>query len=133
MNQVTLPIYYTEHFKTKPSKTFLMSLNWYRNAFYHQQAKVKRDYHELISNFNLKLDIDSPYKLHLTLYYKNKNSDGANIAPLIEKFFLDAIQDLKIVKNDTVMYHLGTTWEVGGEDKENPRCEVVLLPQTQNQ
>ena len=64
----------------------------------------------------------------MTLFYRNVNCDGSNIVPLIEKAVLDVLQDCKIVKQDNVRYHLGSTWYIGGQDKENPRCEVTIEP-----
>ena len=125
-----LPIYWTQEFKTKPSKTVLVSLNWYRNAHYHSQNAMKKDFHELVykqlpSNTS---DIET-FKLKLGIYYKNTACDGANIAALIEKVVLDAFQDAGIVINDNVAYHLGSSWEILGQDKENPRCLVSLIQQ----
>ena len=60
------------------------------------------------------------------MYYKNPNCDGANIISLIEKFTLDALQENGVIVNDTVKNHKGTMWEVIGQDKENPRCEIKI-------
>ncbi len=68
------------------------------------------------------------YKLHIKLYYKNPNSDGSNIVAMMEKFTLDALQEHGITTNDTVNYHVGTTWEVVGQDKLNPRVDIEILP-----
>lgn len=70
--------------------------------------------------------VEGQYKLNMTLFYRNVNCDGSNIVPLIEKVVLDVLQDCKIVKQDNVRHHLGSTWYIGGQDKENPRCEVII-------
>lgn len=128
-SRITLPIYWTQTYKTKPDKTVLAGMNFYRNAHYHAQNSMKKDFHELVSN-QLPNDpgtYDGSFRLELDIYYKNVNCDGANIAAIIEKFVLDSLQSLNIVINDNVKYHKGTTWRVLGQDKDNPRCEVTLV------
>lgn len=123
-----MPIYYTQEFKTKDNKTFLVGMNWYRNAHYHISNKVKKERHELVCSQIGPSPAEKieKYKLHITLYYKNSNCDGSNISSLVEKYVLDAIQEHGVVENDNVKFHLGTTWEIGGQDKENPRAEVII-------
>ena len=124
MISITLPIYYTKHYKTKPDKTFYVGLNWFRNAYHHEINEVKKYYHSLVST-ELP-SIDGPYKLEIKLYYKNPVSDGHNVT-IIEKFVLDALQEHNIVKQDNVKYHLGTIWEVAGQDINNPRVEIEVI------
>lgn len=130
--KLILPIYYTFKFKRKDDKTILLSTNWYRNAFHFTQNKVKHDFHELvkeqIGQLVEKKDFSGCYTLSIDVYYKNTGCDGSNVAALIEKFTLDALQTCKVVVNDNVKYHLGTTWRVAGQDKENPRCVVTIHP-----
>lgn len=124
---IELPIYWVKEFKTKPNKTHLVSMNWYRNAHHYDQNKMKKDFHELVHNQLNGVVLPSAFKLELGIYYKNPNCDGANIAALIEKFSLDAFQEEKVVINDNVQYHLGSSWKILGQDKENPRCIVTLF------
>ena len=126
MITIELPIYWTQHFKTKDDKTVLVGMNWYRNAYYHAQNKMKKDFHELVSKQLDDTVIDGEFKLAIGIYYKNSSCDGANIAALIEKFTLDALQDNKTVVNDNVKYHKGSSWEVLGQDKQNPRCIISI-------
>lgn len=128
LNAIELPIYWTQHFKTKNDKTVLVGMNWYRNAHFHAQNAMKKDFHELVHKQLTHTSIESTFKLNLGIYYKNSSCDGANIAALIEKFALDALQEEKVIVNDNVKYHLGTTWEVLGQDKDNPRCIVTINP-----
>lgn len=72
--------------------------------------------------------IEDRYTVHIKLYYKNPNCDGSNVCPLTEKAVLDALQHCKVVTNDNVKKHVGTTWEVAGQDKHNPRAEVYIVP-----
>lgn len=125
--QITLPIYWTQVYKTKPNKTCLVSINWYRNAHFHAQNAMKKHFHELVSTQmrNKKPQVGK-FTLAIKIYYKNSNCDGANIAALMEKFTLDALQEQEVILNDNVQYHLGSTWEVAGQDKDNPRCLITI-------
>ena len=125
--KLELPIYYTQEFKTKPAKTFLVGLNWERNAHYFIKNEVKKYYHSLIAK--QVPTIDKPlttFKVHTKLYYKNPSSDGRNIVPMIEKYLLDGLQECNILTNDNVKYDIGGSWEVAGKDKNNPRCEITV-------
>ncbi len=122
-----LPVYYTQEFKTKPSKTFLVGLNWERNAHYFIKSRVKREYHDLVYN-----QIQAPnssvdkFLVHTTIYWKNSNSDPRNVAPLIEKYVLDALQIHNVLTNDSAKFDMGGTFTNGGQDKDNPRCVIKI-------
>jgi hypothetical protein len=128
MPLLTLPIYYTQEFKTKPPRTFLVGLNWYRNVNPYLSNTVKLYYANLIEKQlgSLSTTPKFQYRLNIKLYYSNPSCDGANIFAIIEKFTLDTLQHLNWVKQDNVQYHLGTTTEVVGKDKDNPRVEITL-------
>lgn len=129
--KITLPIYWTQTYKTKPDKTVLVGLNFFRNAHHHTQNKLKSHYselvHEALDDMAVTGVFTGQYKLLITLYYKNPTCDGSNITSMIEKFVLDAFQEYGVSINDNVRYHVGTTWELGGRDKENPRCTVKII------
>ena len=48
-NKIILPIYFTQEFKTKDPKTFMVGMNFYRNAHHHLQNKVKVHYHSIVA------------------------------------------------------------------------------------
>ena len=102
-------------------------MNWFRNAHYYEQNKVKQWFHDLVKDqiFNL-TPIIGTFTVELTLYYKNSNCDPSNVCSMIEKFTLDALQEFNIVTNDNVKFHTGSCYRVAGQDKINPRCEVIL-------
>lgn len=123
--QITLPIYWTQSFKTKPDKTWLCGMNAYRNWHYHTSSSWKNEFHQLVCD---QLDTNKSFNqfiLSIKLYYKNI-CDASNVVPLMEKVVLDTLQEQGILTNDNVNYHLGTCWEVAGCDKANPRCEITL-------
>ena len=126
--KLELPIYYTIDYKTKPSKTFLCGINWFRNAYYHEQNKIKTHFEDLISDQVKSLPIKtlSQFTVEYTLYYKNSSCDPSNIIALIEKFVLDGLQKTNHLTQDSVKYHLGSSFTIGGQDKENPRVDITV-------
>lgn len=124
---ITLPIYYTQEFRRKKDKIWLVGDNAFRNWHYHLKNKVKQHYHLLVKEQVPDIKITGTYKLNIDIYIKNPASDGSNIASRIEKFCLDALQEQGIVVNDNSKYHLGTTWTLKGTDKENPRAVITIL------
>lgn len=127
LNTIELPIYWTQTYKTKKDKIVLLSMNWYRNAHYYAKNQIKKDYHELVYNQAKNVKLDGTFKLFIQLYYKNPSCDGSNISSILEKFVLDALQEENIIVNDNVKYHLGTTWEIVQQDKNNPRALISLI------
>lgn len=127
MYNITLPIYYTKKYKTKPDKPFLVGLNWFRNAYRYEQNSVKQHYHNLVRNqLSNATKISGTYALDLKLFYKNPSSDMSNCLALIEKFVLDALQELDVTSGDTVKHHVKTTYCVAGQDKTNPRAIITI-------
>lgn len=128
MLSITLPIYWEEEFKTKANKTHLVGMNLFRNAYYHTQNKMKKHYHSLVAD-QISDSINEPlssFTVEYTLYYKNSNSDPSNIVALIEKFALDGLKECGVIIDDSMKYHLGSSYTVGGQDKLNPRIEIVI-------
>lgn len=127
MVSATLPIYWNNEKKTKKSTTHLCGMNFYRNQHYHVKNKLKKDIEELaINQLKQQAPITTQYTVEYTLYYKSKVCDGSNVIALMEKFFLDALQAANLVAEDNVQYHVGSSWSVGGCDKDNPRCEITV-------
>ena len=126
MIKITIPVYYTLEYKTKKPKTFLVSLNWFRNAYHFEQNKVKHDMHEIIHRLLPKNLSFQRYRITYTYYYKNITSDLPNVTSMCSKWVNDVLQEKEIVPNDTVQYLLEETHKVGGLDKNNPRCEVII-------
>lgn len=127
MIKLLLPVYYTQEYKTKKDKTFLVSLNWYRNAHYHIQNTVKKYYHEVVTEqLNENEAIQGKYKVTYNYFYKNAASDMTNVTPMCSKWINDALQENNIVINDNVKYLVEEIHKVAGVDKDNPRCEVLI-------
>lgn len=122
----TLPIYFVKHFKTKPSKTVLLGMNWFRNAHYFDQNKFKQEFTDLVLEQLDSTVISSPFELEMKLHYKNANCDPSNVVALIEKVALDALQKSNTIEEDNVKHHKGTSWTVESQDRKNPRCEITI-------
>lgn len=110
-------------------KTTLLGLNFYRNAHYHVNNKVKINFERLIAE-KIKDKINETYfkeyMIHYELYYKNSQCDLMNVVSVIDKFVQDSLQELGIVENDNVKYCKEVVASVGGQDKENPRVRVII-------
>ena len=122
-----LPIYYTIHKKKKANKTILVGMNWYRNAHYQILNKVKIDYHHIVwaKTFN-STEKFTNYQIHYRLFYKNKQSDLMNIVSVIDKFVNDGLIQAGVVIDDNVGLYRKVTAEVGWQDRDTPRIEVLV-------
>ena len=124
---VVLPIYYIQEFKTKANKTHLVGMNLYRNAHHFLQNAMKKHFQELVLEQLPSVEQQlKQFTVDYKVYYKSPVCDGSNIVALIEKFYLDAIKTHGLISDDNVNYHLGSTWSVAGQDKENPRIEIAI-------
>jgi len=128
---ITLPVYYTQTFKTKADKTFLVNLNWYRNAHYFIKNSVKQWFNtDIISQLTAQSaqPITGTYELAFVYYYKSVVSDLDNVCAMANKSFNDAAQAYGLVENDNVKFCRKSCYFVGGLDKLNPRVEVFIRP-----
>ena len=124
---IVLPIYYIQEFKTKANKTHLVGMNLYRNAHHFLQNAMKKHFQELVLEQLPSVEQQlKQFTVNYKVYYKSSVCDGSNIVALIEKFYLDAIKTHGLISDDNVNYHLGSTWSVAGQDKENPRIEIAI-------
>ena len=124
---LVLPIYYIQEFKTKANKTHLVGMNLYRNAHHFLQNAMKKHFQELVLEQLTPVEQKlKTFTVNYKIYYKSPVCDGSNIVALIEKFYLDAIKTHGLISDDNVNYHVGSTWVVLGQDKENPRIEIAI-------
>jgi len=123
--QLTLPIYYTQTFKTKKDKTFLVGLNWYRNSHYILSNNVKCYYHQLISE-QLNGETFKIPLMNYDLFYKTTACDMMNVVTCIDKFVMDALQSYDVIENDNVKFYKTMPTGVAVQDKDNPRVEITV-------
>jgi hypothetical protein len=124
-------VYYTQSYKTKKPKTFLVSMNELRSAHYFMQNNIKRWFTDYFMGLFLAappVPIVGPYEVAYVYYYKNEASDLGNVCSLTDKFFCDAIQLAGIVPEDNVNFCKKITFLVGEKDVLHPRVEVHLRP-----
>lgn len=103
-------------------------MNWYKMAYYYDQNAMKKDFHELVSDQCWECGKLDKFVVKYKLYYKNKACDPSNIIALVEKFALDGLKECGCIIDDNVKYHVSSSWEVIEQDKEDPRCELEILP-----
>lgn len=127
MTTITLPIHYTQTFKSKKPKNILVGMNWYRNAHYLVSNKVKSHYHQLVWD-RLPKKKYNKISLIYNVYVGRRNTDGHNIRSVVEKFFLDALVEGGYIKDDSIDYVVGDV-SAFGIDKENPRIEISIVEQ----
>jgi len=123
---ITLPIYYT-HIVKRKKETILVGLNKYERMHYQPRDKLKKFYYDLIRSKIALKPIKGKIATHYTLYYKNKSCDAPNVVAVIDKMFMDALQNHNIIEQDNVQTYIQSSWEVGGQDRVNPRIEVKIL------
>ncbi len=126
---ITLPVYYTQHFKTKDDRTFMVGMNWYRTAHYHIKNQVKVWFTDEILR-QLKAikakPIKGAYELAIIYHYKSVVSDLGNVCGLASKHANDAFEKYGLIENDNVKYCKKEAYYVGEQDKDNPRVEVFV-------
>lgn len=125
MTTITLPIHYTQTFKTKKPKTILVGMNWYRNAHFLVSNKVKSHYHEMVWDI-LPRQKFTKVRLEYRVFVGRRNTDGHNIRSVIEKFFLDSLVEGGYIADDSIDFVVGDTSSYY-LDKDNPRIEISII------
>ncbi len=110
------------------NKVFVLNLNIYRNAHYHDLNKAKIVYKALMQKQIMSLPfIDVPVIIRYKLYAKTKRkTDVSNVLAIHDKFFCDALTEFKKIKDDNSMWIPNVLYQWGGVCKENPRVEIEI-------
>lgn len=122
--KITLPIYYEQEFKTKKNKTFLVGLNWYRNAHHMISNKVKHWYHNEVKK-QINGEKFDKVRVHYNVYAQRNGTDGPNIRSVLEKFVLDGLVVNGVIKDDNIGILIGDSSDYF-IDQENPRIEIII-------
>jgi len=125
----SMSVYYTQNFKTKPSKTFLLSMNKLFTAHYHLRNEIKQHFNDYFMKLFLDekpVPIKGQYEVAYVYYYKNVKSDLLNVGSFVSKVLLDALQKAGVVEEDNVKFCVKETFLVGGKDKDNPRMDIYI-------
>lgn len=69
--------------------------------------------------------ITKPVAIHYMIYAKDKMHDRQNLGSCLDKCFCDALQTMKILKNDgwNDIVKLDFDYDI---DKQNPRAEITI-------
>ena len=119
------PIYWTQTFKTKKDKVWLVSLNNYRNWHYHTSNRFKTEFGEVFKQQLPDVAIKGKFITRMRFFYGDM-CDPTNVLPVIDKVLLDVLQKEGTIPNDNAKHHLRGSWGVGGQDKDNPRVEIRI-------
>lgn len=125
---------------SKPNKKFpIKGLNELLRAETHQYDarlkktvvtnKVKSD-NDTICRIAIQkhlngVKINKPIRCHYLIYVKDKMHDRGNVYASLEKSFLDALQQKKVIMNDTYDLVYDSTFHTE-LDRLNPRIEVEI-------
>ena len=120
--KITLPIYYHDG-----KKKSLVGMNKYERMHPHTLNKLKKHYYQLIRYLNKGEPISGQFRAKYTLFYKNPLSDAPNIVSVIDKLTMDGLQECGKIQNDNCKFYIGSEWEIGGRDVDNPRVEVEVF------
>lgn len=128
--KITLPLSIVIPRKTKADKVFTLNLNTFRNAHHMVMNQAKIIWKDVVRDALSKSCGEMPPPPYL-FYYKifagnGRSFDVGNIAPAIQKFTDDALQELGVIKNDNYKYIPENRHRFSGIDKENPRCELEI-------
>lgn len=90
-----------------------------------EKAKNDRVCRSAISEFMKGVKIDNPIQVHYHIFVKDARHDRGNVYAALEKSFLDALQQMKVIRNDGFYDVLDSTFTTE-IDKKNPRIEVTI-------
>lgn len=115
------------------NKWFVLNLNHYRNAYFRQLDKAKKEFKERVTPLVRhlpKLDQDG-VKIQITyVFYAPKGvvPDLANVCCIVDKFFSDVLVEAGKLEDDNpkVLPHI--RFSFGGVDRGNPRVEAIIEP-----
>ena len=133
---ITLPMYYLEEKVRVKDKNWFLGLNSYPTitSRFGLVNKMKAHIKSLIVDQLNDIDKqDGIFMATYDVYYKRTDCDASNVMAVVEKFTLDAMQELDIIKGDDVKFHKKTEWTVRGQDKDNPRIEMRLYTLFENE
>lgn len=138
---LVLPIRVTVPAKYSAGKDFILNLNNYGNRFVRNKAKSHYEYKvweevKRVGANNLRLDECYTVFIH---HPTNNNIDTANVLSVVDKFAMDAIQDvmtktkpktvkeIRILKDDSRKEVKGSFYFPGKTCPQNPHVEMMIF------
>jgi len=112
-------------------KKYYLNLNGYRNWQFQLNNQLKKLFKITVAEDIRKLSrVDNVCKVTYTIYYSTKRAfDIDNIGSVITKFTHDALVEFEILEDDNYNFVNEIVYKFGGVDKDNPRCDVVIIEQ----
>lgn len=112
-------------------KKYYLNLNGYRNWQFQLNNQLKKLFKITVADDIRKLSrVDGVCKVTYTIYYPTKRAfDIDNIGSVITKFTHDALVEFEILEDDNYNFVNEIVYKFGGVDKDNPRCDVVIIEQ----
>ena len=112
-------------------KKYYLNLNGYRNWQFQLNNQLKKLFKITVAEDIRKLSrVDNVCKVTYTIYYPTKRAfDIDNIGSVITKFTHDALVEFEILEDDNYNFVNEIVYKFGGVDKDNPRCDVVIIEQ----
>lgn len=100
----------------------------FRTKRYHNPVKSSNDNKCLISikKYLKGVHINKPIKCVFFIYAQDKRHDRGNLCSAVEKSFLDALQQAKVISNDGWDDVMDSEFHTQ-LDKNNPRVEVEIM------
>mgnify|MGYP001564997951 CR=1 FL=1 len=111
------------------NKKFILNLNNYRNAHFQVLNKAKKLYAEqvFLALGKQKPCFNGGCQIVYTLFQPtNRRVDISNPLSVIDKFACDALVELGVLPDDANKYVQSVSFQWGGVDKNNPRCEMTI-------
>ena len=99
----------------------------FRTKKYHNSVKSENDKvcRLAIQKYMRGVKIDKPIRCTYYIYAQDKRHDRSNLYSSVEKSFLDAMQEVKCIKNDGFSDVYDSVFHTD-VDKNNPRIEVII-------
>lgn len=112
--------------RTKNIK-YSLNLNIYRNTYHQTLNEAKVIFKKLLTPQIKALPIFEIVSGRYILYPPTKRlCDTDNITCVVNKFFQDALVELKRLSSDDYTKWIDTSSTFGCIDKINPRCDIIL-------
>lgn len=106
---------------------FILNLNNYRNTHFYSLNTAKREYKALISHLLKGQSFKMPIQITYCYYPKTKRkTDLGNVLSVHQKFFEDALTELKCIPDDDYTQIIQSTFTFGTVDPENPRVDIFI-------
>lgn len=129
---LSLPVIVVLPRKRVADLVFRLNLNTYRVTHYHTLDDAKKTYKEIVAAeladngwFQHREKLTGPVRFRLVLYPARK-CDVANVCSIVEKFAADALVEIGVLAGDDCEVVVGESYEFGGYDRKNPRCELTI-------